>query len=467
MTRHSLDSGAGQAMGEIDRAEIYNTVLEELRTSGALGLSSLVYDPYSSTERDVRVLALLRDGQTISAVVTGDRVEVVLDSTPFYVESGGQVSDTGIIEGKGWIIDIEDVRRPVGGLIVHVGEVVEGKPTAGTNAIAIVDAKRRLDIMRNHTATHLLHAQLRTILGLHVQQKGSLVAPDRLRFDFSHNSPLSTEELTALTSNINNAILANLPVIIEEKDLQTARSEGVIALFGEKYGERVRTVAVDDGGKRYSYELCGGTHAPMTAVIGTFIIISESSVAQDTRRIEALTGYSAQEYIGRQIDHLRGISNQLGVIPEQLVARVGALRDELAQARRQGILLHRQIARLEFEQLLNQVETINNISVLIAQVQPTTMDILREMTDWFRNKVRQGVVVLSTVNDRGPQIVAAVTDDLTKRIHAEKLIRAIAPSIGGGGGGRSNWAQAGGKEAAGLGKALAHSRAWITEALNE
>ncbi len=266
--KHSLASGGGKAMGEIDRGEVYSKLLNDLKQQKKLGVLGVTYDPYSRMSRKAHLLALLVDGQPVESAAVGDRVEVVLDTTPFYVEAGGQVSDTGTIRGEDWTIDVEDMRRPVGGLIVHVGEVVEGNPKLGGEVAATVDSERRLDIMRNHTATHLLHAQLRSILGKHVQQKGSLVAPDRLRFDFSHDAPLSEEETLSLMSHINDAVMANMPVVTVEKDLQTARSEGAMALFGEKYGDIVRTVTIQNNGSAYSYELCGGTHVASTGIIG-------------------------------------------------------------------------------------------------------------------------------------------------------------------------------------------------------
>jgi alanyl-tRNA synthetase len=465
--QHGIASGGGQAMGEIDRGEVYDALLKDLQATGKLPASGVVYDPYSGTERQAHVLAILRDGQTVQSANVGDRVEVVLDGTPFYVEAGGQVSDTGTIHGDGWTIDEEDVRRPIGGLIVHIGEVVEGQPEVGASAVASVDVARRLDIMRNHTATHLLHAQLRAVLGSHVQQRGSLVAPDRLRFDFSHDAPLTGEELATITANVNEAIMENMPVVVKEKDLQTARQEGAMALFGEKYGERVRTITIDDHGSRYSYELCGGTHVPATAVIGPFVIASEGSVAQGIRRIEALTGHGAQQYISRQLSTLRRAASQIGATPDLLGTRIDALRDEIAQARQENARLRRQVARLEFEQLLDKVENIKDVPVLIAQVQPTTTETLREMTDWFRDKVKHGVVVLGMASDGKPQLIAAVTDDLTKRVHAGNLIKTIAQTVGGGGGGRPNMAQAGGKDSSKLGDALALARKWIVDALSK
>ncbi|CAG1010269.1 MAG: alanine--tRNA ligase [Anaerolinea sp.] len=466
--QHSLASGGGQAMGVFDESQVYTTLLNELRKLGALGTDGVTYDPYSSLERNVRLLAILRDGHPVEQAEVGDRVEVVLHATPFYVEAGGQVSDTGIIRGEGWGIDIEEMRRPVGGMVVHVGEVVEGTPTVGAPGVARVDAGRRMDIMRNHTATHLLHAQLRGVLGSHVQQKGSLVAPDRLRFDFSHDAPISLEQMSILNANINEAIMANLPVNIVEKDLATARSEGAMALFGEKYGDRVRTVTIlEDDDKRYSYELCGGTHVPSTAVIGTFVITGEGGVAQGVRRIEALTGHGAQQYLSRQIHILRGAASKLGTPPEHLAERVEALQQETSAVRQENARLRRQLARVEFEGLLSKIETMQGVSVLIAQVSATSPDMLREMSDWFRDKVKSGVIVLGTVNEDKPQLVAAVSDDLTKRVHAGNLIKQAAPVVGGGGGGRPNMAQAGGKDPAKLPEALHTARTFIQEALGK
>jgi len=462
---HGLASGGDQPMGTIDMGELYSATLTDLKSKGALGASGVQYDPYSSMERDARLVAILHNGQAVDRVVVGDRVEVILDQTPFYIESGGQISDTGTIKGENWTIDVEDVRRPVGGLVVHVGEVVEGTPQTGAPVIAAVDFARRTDIMRNHTATHLLHAQLRAVLGTHVQQRGSLVAPDRLRFDFSHDAPVTDEQLAQIVSNVNTAILTDMPVTIVEKDLATARGEGAMALFGEKYGDRVRTVTVADHGTRYSYELCGGTHVKDTAVIGAFVVTSEGSVAQGIRRIEALTGSGAQRYIDRQLNILRTAANVLGTTPDQLDVRVSALRDEVSAAKRDNERLRRQIARLEFDHLYDQRQDVNGVAILVARVEPTATDTLREMTDWFRDKAKSGVIVLGTLASDKPQLIASVTDDLTKRIQAGNLIKLIAPIVGGGGGGRPNMAQAGGKDASQLDAALDKARELIRQGL--
>jgi alanyl-tRNA synthetase len=457
---------AGGAFGAIDMGEAYRTALNELRSQGLIQ-QGVVQDQYGALTRSARVLAILRDGVMVDSASVGDKVEVVLDGTPFYVESGGQVSDTGVIEGDGWTIDVEDSRQPIGGLIVHSGEVVEGTPTPGSTCVVSVDSERRLDVMRNHTATHLLHAQLRAVLGNHVQQRGSLVAPDRLRFDFSHDAPISDEELDVITRNINEAILANMPVIAVWKDLDSAKAEGAMALFGEKYGDRVRTINIMlDDHDRYSYELCGGNHVDNTGVIGQFVITSEGSVAQGIRRIEALTGHGAEVYLRRSLGRLKQVAAQLGTTPDALSTRIDALQADLKAEQSESARLRRRIARMEFEEMLADVYEIGDVSVLVAHVNPTSSDTLREMTDWFRDKVQSGVVVLGMVADGGkPQLIAAVTKDLTKRVQAGNIIKDIARIVGGGGGGRPDMAQAGGKDADKLDEALQRAQALIQQAL--
>jgi alanyl-tRNA synthetase len=454
-----------EVMGEIDMGRLYQQLAEDLKRDGA---AAPIYDPYSSAERQTSVLAIMRQGQAVQEVEVGDRVEVVLQSTPFYVEAGGQISDTGAISGEGWIVDVEDVRKPVSGIVVHVGEVVEGRVKVGQACRAAIDAERRLDIMRNHTATHLLHAELRKVLGTHVQQKGSLVAPDRLRFDFSHDAPITSAELTTIAGNVGQWIIRNEAVVTQEKDLATARGEGAMALFGEKYGDVVRTVRVGDKGAAFfSYELCGGTHVPSTGVIGSFVITAEGSVAQGTRRIEALTGIGAQQYIAQQLDLLRHTAQQLGTTPDQIGPRLDAIREEAAQVKQENAKLRRQLARMEFEGLLGKVEQIKGVPVLVSQVSPTNAETLREMTDWFRDKVKSGVIVLGMADGGKPALVAAVSDDLSKRVHAGNLIKHIAPMVGGGGGGRPTLAQAGGKDASRLGDALDQARVWVAVELGK
>ena len=462
---HSLVSGGGQAMGEIDSAVIYKDLLDKLISDNQLTKNGVEYNPYEETSVNSRVVALLQDGRQVDSVIIGDKVEVVLASTHFYVQSGGQVSDTGIIEGNGWSIEVEDMKKPISGMIVHVGEVVEGNPKIGDDVSATVDLARRQDIKRHHTGTHLLHAALRNTLGKHVQQRGSLVAPDRLRFDFSHDEKVSDVELSQIEREINDIILKNYVVKDETRSLDKAKSEGAMALFGEKYGDVVRTVIIDGKDDRYSYELCGGTHVTETAEIGAFVFTNEGSVSAGVRRVEALTGREAIQHIQRQMDLLHSISGRLGTNPENAIQRIEALDEELRDSRKKVDELQRKLAKYSFDDMVSNLETINGKQALIAQLDGVPNDTLREMADWFRNKVKDnGVLVLGSDIDGRPMLLVSVTDDLVKQgVKAGDLIRPIAQVIGGGGGGRPNMAQAGGKDSDKLPQALDKARALLAE----
>ncbi|MBL8153734.1 MAG: alanine--tRNA ligase [Anaerolineae bacterium] len=460
--RHTEVSGGGQAMGEIDTGALYNETLAQLKSSKLVGDKGVTYNPYGELSVEDHVLALIQDGQRVDSVIAGEKVEVILGKTPFYVEAGGQVSDTGTISGEGWMIEVEDTRRPIGGLIVHIGEVIEGTPREGDQVVAEVDAIRRADITRNHTGTHLLHAALRARLGTHVQQRGSLVAPDRLRFDFAHDQKVSDTELVEIEKQVNDIILQNYAVSAEEKSLAQARQEGAMALFGEKYGERVRTITVVRDGSRYSYELCGGVHVKETAEIGPFVIVSEGSVSAGIRRVEALTGRGAVDYVQHNLNTLSGIAHQLGTTPDQAAHRVEVIQSELAAARKQIAQLQREIARTQFNQIAP--ESIKGVTAVVAQFDGLTIDHLREVSDWFRDRYKSGVLVVGSVIDGRPQMLVAVTDDLTKKgLHAGNLIKEIAAEVGGGGGGRPNLAQAGGKKPDKVPQALAKARHLIEQ----
>lgn len=463
---HARISGGGQAMGEIESGELYNQLLKDLQANGKLGESGVGYDPYVDDAVNTSVLALIQDGSSVDNALVGDKVEVVLGETHFYVESGGQVSDTGTITGDSWIIEVEAMKKPINGMIVHLGEVVEGNPKVGDNVTAQVDIARRDSITRNHTATHLLHAALRSNLGTHVQQKGSLVAPDRLRFDFSHHEKVTDEELAEIQTEINNAILTNFVVQSEEKSQEQARKEGAMALFGEKYGDTVRTVIIEIDGNRYSYELCGGVHVKETAEIGSFIFTGEGSVSAGIRRIEALTGQAAADYVQSQMQTLDTIAAQLGTTQDLAVNKVIALQDELSTSRREIENLQRKLAKFNFDEMIDsQLESINGKQALVSQLDGVPMDTMREMTDWFRNKVDRGVMVLASDVNGKPQIIVAVSDALVKDgIKAGNLIKPIAQVVGGGGGGRPQMAQAGGHDSSKIADALQKARDLIAEA---
>jgi alanyl-tRNA synthetase len=331
----------------------------------------------------------------------------------------------------------------------------------------LVDADRRWDVMRNHTATHLLHLQLREVLGTHVQQAGSLVAPDRLRFDFTHSAMLTQDELDAVIQNVNRLIISNYPVNVHYENYKDAVASGAMALFGEKYGEVVRVIRTGwPDAEPVSQELCGGTHVTMTAEIGPFLVVSESSVGAGLRRIEAVTGRGAQDYILNRLNKMNNAAAYLLCAPDELDRKVQDMLEQLQAAQKELTRVRREMARRDFDALMNTVQTVGNVPVLAAQVNVADVDAIREMTDWYRARVHSGVVVLGAAIQGRPQIVAAVTDDLTGRgLHAGKLAGAVAKIVGGGGGGKPTLAQAGGRDSKRLAEALALVPGLVRDAL--
>ena len=440
----------------------YRDVLEDLQGRGLLGETGVGHDPYSAIELETTIVGILDDGRMLQSASEGDRVEVILPTTCFYFESGGQVSDTGSIvqlaqdeDGPAWEIEVQDTVQSIPGLIVHLGVVTCGQPQVGDGARAGVDAGRRMDIARNHTATHLLHRALRNVLGEHVQQAGSLVAPDRLRFDFTHSAMLTEDQLDQITHSVNDVILMNQPVEALEKEYRQAMNEGIIALFGEKYGDIVRVLRVGSPDEPLSRELCGGTHVSETGHIGLFHIVSEAGIGAGARRIEAVTGRGAVDLVWHQLGTLKRTAAYLGVPADGLDRKALGLLSELQTARKEIGRLQGQLAHREFETLLDQVQSVTGISLLSARVAASEMEVMREMTDWFRDRIVSGVVVLGTVLEDRPALVAAVTDDLVARgVDAAKLVREIARVVGGGGGGKPTLAQAGGRDATRLDEAL-------------
>ncbi len=465
--RKHRETGLDEEEWAFADVSLYQNLLDELKRDGALSEGGVIDDPYGEPRRDARVLVLLKDGKRVEKASAGDRIEMVLSETPFYVESGGQVSDAGQVTGAGWIVHVEDVRMPVGGLVVHIAKVAAGKPKDGDDAIVRVDLDRRWDIMRHHTATHLLHAALRKVLGEHVRQKGSLVAPDRLRFDFTHNALLTQDEIDAVTAEVNAVILANLPVEVTFKPLEEATREGAMALFGEKYAATVRTIVIDEADERFSYELCGGTHVASTAEIGPFVITSESASAAGVRRIVAVAGRAAQALIQRRLNALDAVAAHLGADPDQLDRRVLNLVDELQEAQRTAENLRQQTAQIALERLLDLAQDVRGAAVLAAVVDAPDRDILGQMTDWYRERIESGVVVLGSVVEGRVLLAAAITPDLVERgLHAGELIRAVAQVVdGGGGGGNPQFATGGGKDASRLDEAMGRVADVVASAL--
>jgi len=456
---------------------------------GEMELAPTEFIGYEHDAGAGRVLALVADGDSVSGVSIGQQVQLVLDRTPFYAESGGQVGDTGVLAGPNGRVLVEDTQRPVPGVIVHYGVVESGSIGLGELLDAIVDAERRRDIMRNHTATHLLHRALHDLLGEHATQAGSLVAPDRLRFDFTHNRQVTPEQQREIERRINAWIRADTPVEWEITDYQQAIDRGAMALFGEKYGDRVRMVTVGcadesvvsspssvaadaeqrttDNGQptvMCSRELCGGTHVGRTGEIGYFRIVGESSVAGGVRRIEALTGAGAEAWADAQAATVRDVAARLGVPPAQAIEKIEALLSELKQRQQDLDKLRSQSARGTLEGLLEQVRQQNGASYLAARVEAPDTARLREMGDWLRDKIGSGLVVLGAVLGDKPQILAVVTPDLVKRgYHAGNIVKALAQIMGGGGGGRPDMAQAGGRDVTKLDEALAQVERLIGE----
>ncbi|TME10207.1 MAG: alanine--tRNA ligase [Chloroflexi bacterium] len=398
-----------------------------------------------------KVVGLIVDGSEVESISTPQQALLILDSTPFYAESGGQIGDQGDISGSVGVFHVNDTRRPLKGLIVHYGEMREGYLRVGETVQANVIEQRREDTMRNHSATHLLHKALRDIIGPQVEQRGSLVEPERLRFDFTCPRPLTPSELAQVDEQVNRWIRANEPVHTSIMSLQEALTTGAMALFGEKYEDVVRVVSM---GK--STELCGGTHCSYTGQIGLYITIQETSIAAGIRRIEALTGRGAEAYLRRRSAVIDTLAARLQTQPDMLESRVEQLLQELAAARRSVAQYHREAAQREAEALAKDAQEVSGVLVVAAAVNVPDEKVLREMGDIVRNKLsRPGVVVVASTYDERVGIQVSVDPALTKRgLHAGKIASVVGERLGGKGGGRPDSAQGGGKNKAELGAAL-------------
>ncbi|MDW8120137.1 MAG: alanine--tRNA ligase [Chloroflexota bacterium] len=420
----------------------------------SLGVRGTRFVGYHHLAQDSVVVGLLRGDQAVSAASQGDEVEVVLRETPFYPEGGGQVGDRGTIVGPAGSLAVVDTFSPIADLIVHRAKVVEGRIALGDSVRAEVDPQHRHDTARNHTATHLLHAALRKILGPHVRQAGSLVAPERLRFDFTHVQALTREELDAVESLVNRKVRENLPVRKRETAYLTAIQEGALAFFGDRYGERVRVVEVADG-ERFSFEVCGGTHLERTGEIGLFLITSEASIGAGVRRIEAVTGRWAEALVRQRLATLQEVASLLETVPDQVPQRIRSLQEALEQERKRSAALERELARSRAVALLAQVQEVDGVRVLAARTDASSADALREMGDFLKEQMGGGLVVLGSIINGRPLLVAMATPDTVARgADAVTVVREAAKAIEGGGGGRPEMAQAGGKRPEGLDQAL-------------
>lgn len=433
---------------------VYNELPVELETAFA------GYDVYDVA--NAKIVALVANEAVAETAQAGDTVAVFLDRTPFYAESGGQVGDQGVIKTETGVVKVTNCVKVVGGKIAHMGEVIEGLVQVGEMACASIDVELRMASSRNHSATHLLHKALRTVLGTHVEQAGSYVSAERLRFDFTHFAAMTADEIKEVERLVNDAIFASYDVHTDEMSIDEARNRGAMALFGEKYGEVVRVV--DMGG--YSIELCGGAHLKNTAQVGSFKILSENGVAAGVRRIEAVTGKEALKHYQAQEDEIKEICRLVKSTPDKLLARLEQLLAEQKETAKELEKLKAKMAGGAADEMLNSKVEIGGVAVLAAEVKDMDGNALRTMGDQLKQKLGSGVVVLASGKDGKVNLMAMATDDVVKKgVHAGNIIKAAAAVCGGGGGGRPNMAQAGGKDASKIADALEKAKAVVAEQL--
>ncbi len=423
-------------------------------------LSPTVFLGYDKLDAGgLQVVALLKDGRPVSAVQAGDDAVVILDSTPFYAESGGQVGDTGVLAEQGVEFDVADTLKFAGQFHGHVGRVAKGDLKVGDHVVASVDAARRASTILNHSATHLLHAALREVLGTHVQQKGSLVAPDRLRFDFSHFQPMTQAELAEVERRVNAQIRANSAAEVHHMGMQEALNFGAMALFGEKYGEQVRVLKMGD----YSTELCGGTHVGRTGDIGLFKLVGESGVSAGVRRIEAVTGQGALDYVADEERRLAEAADLLGGNAGEVVDKIRALTDRQKKLERELETLKARAASSATSDLGGAAIDVGGIRVLASRLEGFDAKALRDAMDRLKQQLGDAVIVLAGTADGKAALVAGVNGAATGRVKAGELLSHIAGQIGGKGGGRPDLAQGGGEDGPALATALQGVPEWVRE----
>jgi len=399
---------------------------------------------------DAEILMVVSDGRAVDQAGERAAIELVAAKTPFYGEAGGQVGDRGRISGLDFEMEVLDTVKDPNDIIIHKGEVLRGTVSPGQSVTLTVDRERRLAIESNHTATHLLHAVLRQVLGDHVKQSGSLVAPDRLRFDFTHFAAVGNEDLQKIENLVNERIRENMRIHVDEMDADEAFETGAVALFEEKYGDRVRLVAVED----FSRELCGGTHTERTGNIGLFKIVSEGAVAAGVRRIEALTGKGSLAYIQKTSNTLGTLAQMLKSKPDEIPERLEKVLSQLKKADKQLAALKAKAAAKTSDQLLDEAKNVNGVSVLAQEVSADTTAALRDMADRLKDKLKSGIVVLGSRASGKALLIVVVTKDHMEKYHAGRIVKQVAAIVGGGGGGRADMAQAGGTKPEKLEEAL-------------
>jgi alanyl-tRNA synthetase len=449
--REGASFGTAHAEGD-GTLEVYRQLSSQIGKPEFLG--------YTQLATPARVLALVGEGRRLTHAEEGQVVEVILDRTPAYAESGGQMGDTGAIMGREGQGVIEDTYYRGGQLIVHRVRVTQGRLRENEEVAVSVESRRRLGLRLHHTGTHLLHAALRRILGTHVTQAGSLVAPDHLRFDFSHGTGLKDGEVEKVEDLVNEHVQANIIVTPAEMDLQAALTSGAMALFGEKYPDRVRVIKIGD----FSTELCGGTHLEATGQIGLFKVVSEGAVASGVRRIEAVTGDAARRHVGQEEAALRESANLLKIPPLELPRRLQKLLDEQKQLEKQLQQLEARLAKNRAHELAASAKTVAGVAVLAARLDGLDAEGLRSVMDTLRERMGAGVICLGSAVDGKVNLVASVSKDLSKRLQAGKLVQQVAQVVGGKGGGRLDLAQGGGPDASRLDEALAGVADWVERA---
>ncbi|EHX96397.1 alanyl-tRNA synthetase [Escherichia coli DEC15B] len=422
--------------------------------------SASEFKGYDHLELNGKVTALFVDGKAVDAINAGQEAVVVLDQTPFYAESGGQVGDKGELKGANFSFAVEDTQK-YGQAIGHIGKLAAGSLKVGDAVQADVDEARRARIRLNHSATHLMHAALRQVLGTHVSQKGSLVNDKVLRFDFSHNEAMKPEEIRAVEDLVNAQIRRNLPIETNIMDLEAAKAKGAMALFGEKYDERVRVLSMGD----FSTELCGGTHASRTGDIGLFRIISESGTAAGVRRIEAVTGKGAITTVHADSDRLSEVAHLLKGDSNNLADKVRSVLERTRQLEKELQQLKEQAAAQESANLSSKAIDVNGVKLLVSELSGVEPKMLRTMVDDLKNQLGSTIIVLATVAEGKVSLIAGVSKDVTDRVKAGELIGMVAQQVGGKGGGRPDMAQAGGTDAAALPAALASVKGWVSAKL--
>ena len=453
---------AMQAQRERARAaHSFSGAMEIVSTYENLGIGAVEFVGYENLSQETSVAALLVDKVPVGSAVAGQQVEVVLAATPFYAEGGGQVGDCGTIMGPNGWARIEDTQSPVAGLVVHSGTIEEGDITMGEQVSARVDPRKRQDAARNHSGTHILHAALRQTLGPHVRQAGSHVAPTRLRFDFSHVSPLSGDDLLEVQGLANSKIQENLGVTTRESTFTEAVSEGALAFFGDRYGDAVRIVEMSNG-ERFSMEVCGGTHVAATGQIGPLFVLGDFSIGGGMRRIEAVTGQGAEMLFQERSLLLESLCKKLQTPMNDLDTRIDTFMDEMERLRRQVASLERESLGREASVLLQGVQRINGVQLVASRTSASSVDAMREMGDRLKGQLSSAAIVLGAVQEGRPVVIAMMTPDLVSRgLHAGNMVKELARVMDGGGGGRPDFAQAGGKRADKLEDAIQFARAVI------